>query len=151
MSSIPLQVCSRCKIEQPISSFYKNASKKGGHNTECRTCYLRYRPQVIRRNRERVEQIGVYLNKIKRSQGCAVCQEREPVCLDFHHLDPSLKVAEVSRFQNERKTWAGLDEEIAKCILLCANCHRKYHAGHFQGDPRLLRAAANYLERDGKL
>jgi hypothetical protein len=45
-----------------------------------------------------------------------------PVCMDFHHRDPSTKSFAISR------TWtvslAKLQEEISKCDLLCANCHR---------------------------
>lgn len=65
----------------------------------------------------------------KVARGCEKCGEKHPATLDFHHLDPTTKEynigatihmgnpAEVS------KVW----DEIAKCVVLCANCHRKEH------------------------
>jgi hypothetical protein len=42
---------------------------------------------------------------------------------DFHHKDPSLKSFNVcSRFL--KKAWGDIVEELTKCELLCANCHR---------------------------
>ena len=46
-------------------------------------------------------------------------------CYDFHHTDPAQKDVDpgaLFRCKKER-----LYEELSKCILLCANCHRKYH------------------------
>ena len=63
----------------------------------------------------------------EREKGCLICGEKETCCLDFHHIDPSKKVFNVSlrnRVSNEK-----LEEELSKCIILCANCHRKVHAG----------------------
>lgn len=57
--------------------------------------------------------------------GCIVCGEKDPACLDFHHRDPSQKeghIGEFRRFGKQR-----LLDEIAKCDVLCANCHRKHH------------------------
>lgn len=57
---------------------------------------------------------------------CSRCNEVfDPVCYDFHHIDPSHKEFTIgssmllgeSRFFNE----------VRKCILLCANCHRLVH------------------------
>lgn len=64
----------------------------------------------------------------KAEQQCSLCLEKEPCCLEFHHLDPSKKeytIASVSRFT----TFDNLLKEINKCVVLCANCHRKVHAG----------------------
>lgn len=55
------------------------------------------------------------------------CGESDIRCLDFHHLDPKTKVKMVSeliRTSGKKK----IAEEIAKCEVLCANCHRKIHA-----------------------
>lgn len=56
---------------------------------------------------------------------CADCQLRFPVCcMDFHHVrGPKLfRIA-----QQVRHSVAGLKRELAKCIVLCANCHRIRH------------------------
>ena len=45
--------------------------------------------------------------------------------LDFHHVNPEEKVYEVKYLMSRR--WDLIKEEIDKCILLCANCHREEH------------------------
>jgi hypothetical protein len=58
---------------------------------------------------------------------CSKCGEKDRVCLDFHHLDPTSKDYNVSwllRYGSKKKIIA----EVQKCIVLCANCHRKLHA-----------------------
>jgi hypothetical protein len=67
--------------------------------------------------------------KIKQNSKCLACSENDPVCLDFHHREPSKK--DVNIFALYKKGWsiARVMEEIAKCDILCANCHRKLHYG----------------------
>ena len=68
-----------------------------------------------------------FLDEYKRDRGCCYCQEREPCCLDFHHRDPTkkkFKIGEGYRCNRDKKM-----KEIEKCILVCANCHRKLHKG----------------------
>jgi hypothetical protein len=43
--------------------------------------------------------------------------------MDFDHLDRSQKVANVGVIIT-RGSWAKLKAEIAKCEVVCANCHR---------------------------
>lgn len=57
--------------------------------------------------------------------GCSRCPENHPGCLDFHHLDPSTKKKEISRMARDGSSEKHLLEEIAKCEILCSNCHRK--------------------------
>ncbi len=61
-----------------------------------------------------------------RSGGCGVCGEMDQDCLDFHHVDPSTKKFCVAdgRPRSEKQVRA----EAAKCVVLCANCHRKLEA-----------------------
>ena len=64
--------------------------------------------------------------KIKSTLKCNRCGENHIACLEFHHLDPSQKEGNVgSKFRNV--STKKLLEEIAKCEVLCANCHRKEH------------------------
>lgn len=46
--------------------------------------------------------------------------------LEFHHRDPAQKDFRISAAV---KSKARLLAEVAKCALLCANCHREVHAG----------------------
>jgi len=81
-------------------------------------------------------------NKIHRNQkkkmakrfllfkGCLVCKYKKcDRALDFHHLDPKIKNRAVSRMIYENHSMKRFREEIRKCIVLCANCHREFHAG----------------------
>jgi len=58
---------------------------------------------------------------------CQVCGEPTPCCLVFHHIDPKLK------FYNITNLWGCRDlnvlaDELAKCVIICCNCHAKVHA-----------------------
>lgn len=50
-----------------------------------------------------------------------------PVAMDLHHIDPGLKVANVSRLARDGRVNAVV-AELAKCEVLCANCHRVVEA-----------------------
>lgn len=56
--------------------------------------------------------------------GCDLCGEKRPECLDFHHIDPSTKSYTVSRMVGMKMGLDTIKEEIAKCQVLCSNCHR---------------------------
>ena len=57
---------------------------------------------------------------------CIVCGESEKACIDFHHLrDKDMNVSQMFKYGSIKK----VKEEINKCVCLCANCHRKLHAG----------------------
>lgn len=59
---------------------------------------------------------------------CSRCPESDPVCLDFHHRDPSDKDIAITRAARNGWSKERLAAEIDKCDVLCANCHRKEHA-----------------------
>jgi len=46
--------------------------------------------------------------------------------MDFHHEDPTTKEGNVHEFVSNGQ-FAKAYEEIKKCIVLCANCHRIHH------------------------
>jgi predicted HNH restriction endonuclease len=58
---------------------------------------------------------------------CVQCgYDKCPEALEFHHPNPSKKDFNVSR-KGHCRSWERVSEEIKKCILLCANCHREIH------------------------
>ena len=61
---------------------------------------------------------------------CIICGESEPVCIDFHHVNPDEKELAVSQMNGWPKD--KILAEISKCVTICSNCHRKVHAGIIQ-------------------
>lgn len=61
---------------------------------------------------------------------CVECGESDPVVLELDHLDPTEKTSNVSDLMN-RSRMELLMEELAKCQVMCANCHRKKTAKQF--------------------
>lgn len=63
------------------------------------------------------------INKIKINNGCKNCGLKNPVCLDFHHLDRNTKEITISNAVWSKFTIENLMKEIQKCVVLCRNCH----------------------------
>lgn len=60
---------------------------------------------------------------------CSLCgYASHPGVLDFHHVDASLKSFGISSGGFSR-SWTSIENEIQKCILVCANCHREIELG----------------------
>jgi predicted HNH restriction endonuclease len=60
---------------------------------------------------------------------CRICDyDKHQGVLDFHHVDPQLKSFGISSGGFSR-SWASIQKEIQKCVLVCANCHREIELG----------------------
>lgn len=58
---------------------------------------------------------------------CQLCGYNKcPNALEFHHINPDEKNLSFNR--QKEGAWDKLSEELRKCILLCANCHREVHS-----------------------
>jgi hypothetical protein len=62
------------------------------------------------------------LAKIKEKSGCVDCGINNHIILDFDHLKD--KKYNISRMIHNGFSWAAIKKEIAKCEVVCANCHR---------------------------
>ncbi len=63
---------------------------------------------------------------------CCFCgYHRCSGALDFHHIDESTKKFGLSQ-DGMTRSWEKTQQELKKCILVCANCHREIHAGLLQ-------------------
>ena len=47
--------------------------------------------------------------------------------LEFHHLDPKQKDFGIGQ-NGHTRSWERTKEELDKCIMVCANCHREIHS-----------------------
>ncbi len=59
---------------------------------------------------------------------CIKCgYDRYIGALDFHHINPLLKTFSIG-YKGYTRSWEKVKEELDKCDILCANCHRELHA-----------------------
>lgn len=73
-------------------------------------------------SRQRVRDIVTSMKK----DGCVKCGEKDVACLDYHHVKPEEKRFTLSCRATKRRPLT-IVREIAKCVVLCSNCHRKHH------------------------
>jgi hypothetical protein len=77
------------------------------------------------RNKLKHAEYKAFLTKYFLGKCCKNCGETNPVTFDFHHVDESKKDFTISG--SHMRKWTTILAEIDKCIILCANCHRKVH------------------------
>lgn len=111
--------CAKCKTEKPLEEFYLREDRKKNH-AYCKICQNQ---NVLDRQRAWKKKAIEY--KGGKCNCCGYC--RCDSALEFHHLDPSkkdfaLSAGKLKKFESSR-------EELDKCILVCANCHREIHIG----------------------
>ena len=58
---------------------------------------------------------------------CNMCgYKKSSHALSFHHIDPKTKSFGIS-MRGMTRSWKKIEEELQKCVLLCANCHCEIH------------------------
>jgi len=70
----------------------------------------------------------LWFRNYKRTLKCTHCPENHYACLEFHHRDGADKDGTVSKMVHDNARTADILAEIAKCTVLCSNCHKKLHA-----------------------
>src|SRR5438874_2354204 len=76
------------------------------------------------RNREK-------LRELLRNAECTHCGIRDVVVLEFDHREPQDKRDDISNLVLRAYSWSTIAKEIAKCDVVCANCHRRRTAKYF--------------------
>jgi hypothetical protein len=131
--------CTRCLEEKPITEFNFKDKRRGRRQIYCRDCtreqvrmhyhanldyYIRkaHKRKTIGK-REECERIRNYLQL----HPCIDCGEADLCCLDYDHVRGKKRYY-VSRMIGKGHSWETILNEISKCEVRCANCHRKRHA-----------------------
>ena len=103
-----------------------NQQNRDRYNASWRKWYRENAQRKIAWQARRREELREWFRALKSTMKCQRCPESIPDCLQFHHRDPSQKDLEVSTaiggWSRER-----ILAEMAKCDVLCANCHLKLH------------------------
>ena len=99
----------------------------------CKRC----RAERVSNRRRKVKQI-----LIDETGGrCVLCgYERCVAALHFHHVDPATKSFHLS-MQGVSRSLKAARAEMAKCVLLCANCHAEVEQGRAVLPPETVRSA----------
>lgn len=110
--------CPRCDNRLPLTDFYSRRNGEG-NSSYCKKCTtLQVTERQVRLKQQLVEYKG---GKCER---CGYCTCN--AALEFHHNDPSEKDFSLSQVKlttfNEK-----IKNELDKCTMLCANCHREVH------------------------
>lgn len=113
-----MKTCTSCGVSQDETKFKSRAGRQAGQRfSMCNRClYVLYtRPNAEKKLAE--------VQRIKLQRGCADCgYNKHPAALEFDH-----RPGEVKSFNIGEKvgtySMARIMEEIAKCDVVCANCH----------------------------
>lgn len=140
------KLCTDCSTHQLLEEFNRSSYRPEGLRTYCKSCereraILDYkknpapykRRAAVTRTKIRAG-LSSRLRRIRQFYGCRKCDETETACLDFHHLEKRKGRAMGSCCD----TLTHFERELIKCVVLCANCHRKAHAGLITIEPMLL-------------
>lgn len=126
--------CCRCKEFLPRDSF-GGVTKRNDYCKPCKqlieTAY-RADPEVRQRrnaqNRKAANKRYIInrnnLVEYLRTHPCIQCGESDPIVLEFDHIDRSTKRAQIGDILGSWN-WNTILIEIEKCVVRCANCHRR--------------------------
>lgn len=126
------KVCRVCQNLKPLTEFYPNKSCKFGVVGTCKICYVPRIKKWYADNRSVRQNAQNNRNQSRKQQAvdyfgnkCKDCEQSYPnYVYQFHHLDPSQKDVNPSyAMSSPTKMWT----ELAKCVMLCANCHMIRH------------------------
>ena len=140
--NLDTKICSKCGLPaQPIENFAIRNRARGSRQAMCKRCqskyarshYLTYRATYLQkariRNAEQSKANAEFLFDYLGQHPCTDCGERDIVVLEFDHQRD--KVLDVSVLAREGYSLVRLKQEIAKCEVVCANCHRRRTAKQF--------------------
>lgn len=95
--------------------------------------YLENKEKFLSRNlQNRRKRQRWFQEEVMKNVVCMLCSEDCSACIDWHHKDPSKKDFAISQLIKRTTKKDRILEEIKKCVPVCANCHRKVHAGIFK-------------------
>lgn len=130
-----MRICSRCQLAKSEAEF--NSKGKSYLHSFCRECLHLYHKEYYAANRARylakarkrnAEQSVLLRRFIEQAKDvpCADCGIKYPTwVMEFDHLDDQVKIANISDMRRRAYSMETIQKEIAKCEVVCANCHRQ--------------------------
>ncbi len=134
------KVCSKCDCQFSIEQFYKRKSgeRAGEYYERCKECFKDRGRKYYHQNHDRQLAFALlrkarYKNERRRwleeikNRPCLDCGKiYPPWVMDFDHRDGDQKLHSISWMAlRNTSNFEKIKLEIAKCDLVCANCHRQ--------------------------
>lgn len=123
-----MKTCTKCKQTKPLDKFYYASKNVDGRQSWCKQCstegrlaYYAANPTIEAQKKQVAQKKRRnWYTELKQGKPCVHCGGVfHPAAMHWHHLGD--KVATVSSLNtHSRRTVLA---EIAKCELVCANCH----------------------------
>lgn len=116
-----IKKCTKCGRELPLDNFHWRNKAKGTRRSECKDCHNGQMHENYLKKKEQV-------NKIKQELGCQKCGYNKCLeVLEFHHKNPQEKETTIAQMIYHHYSQEQIKQEMDKCVILCANCHREFH------------------------
>ena len=132
------RICSQCQEPKDIEDFPLRNQFTQRRQSYCNECRSKMGKNWYENNKdyqkanakkhmtEYRETAKEYVFNYLLTHPCVECGESNPVVLEFHHLSGKDKA--IAELTHAGVSIAKIQEELAKCQVLCANCHRKLTA-----------------------
>lgn len=126
------KVCSSCKNIKSIDDFnLRGKSRPGQRKSSCKECTKNNKKLWADKNKNHIKAYNhdkriLYNKRLLQyltDKTCVDCGENDPIVLDFDHTHN--KTCNVSFLIAGRWSWENILKEIEKCVIRCANCHRR--------------------------
>ena len=83
-----------------------------------------YLIRAVQKRRKKIRHMAVEY----KGGTCQICGYNRCIeALEFHHKEASGKDFSISE-KGYTRSWSKVTQELDKCMILCANCHRELHA-----------------------
>lgn len=126
-----MKECPNCGQELPLSEFGVRTNGKPQH--WCRACHRSY--QRLYYEQHKAYYLEIQERRVERNRRrlceaknvpCTDCGQRfPPYVMDFDHRPGETKCFNLAIAAGQtRLSWERMEAEIAKCDVVCANCHR---------------------------
>lgn len=135
-----MKICTKCKNPKEEKYFRKNKRKKDGLDLYCKICRkeddiriynknLQYNRKEGRERRQKSrERNREFVLNYLLKHSCKDCGETDPIVLEFDHIKNKKITISLLMMSGSLER---LKEEIIKCEIRCANCHRRKTAKDF--------------------
>ena len=130
------RICSSCNDLLPIERSGFKSIKLNRRHHQCKKCQQVYYKAHYRNNKEIYNRRRCERHRRIRAEGrarlreylvgkvCIDCSESDPTVLELDHVRGK-KVGTIGTLIHKGHTWRRIEEELGKCEVRCANCHRR--------------------------